>query len=88
MITDYEQTLIHAIRYGLMTDKHSYRVTGYVESVISKLSDECIKIILKDIENLVDYSCLAVVQVDWICLKEQLEEEMEKRYGQADSRNT
>ena len=80
MITDYEHTLICAMRYELMKSEENFKVTEYIESIISKLSDECLTTMAKDIKRMKKFKS-PWEQRDWTCLLEQLEEEREKRYG-------
>ena len=80
MITGYEHTLICAIRYELMKNDQCFKVTEYIESIIPKLSDECLTIMIKEIKRMKKFKS-PWEQRDWMCLLEQLEEEMGKRYG-------
>ena len=80
-IKDYEQVLICAARYALGTAGKSEAVTDYIAKELPKLSDECIAIMIIDIEKSNSYCTYVLEWSDWSCLKEQLEEEMEKRYG-------
>ena len=82
MITDYEHMLISAVRYAL--GRRTYVVgitTDYVARQLSKLSDKCIKIMIDDINNPLGGYGDPCDEIDWMCLLEQLEEEMGKRYG-------
>ena len=81
-INDYEQVLICAVRYALATVDFVEATTDYIATELPKLSDECIAIMIKDIEknNKAAYRDF-LEWSDWNCLKEQLEEEMGKRYG-------
>ena len=85
-MTDYEHIIVSAVRYAL--GRRSYiveKTIDYVASQLSKLSDRCIEVMLKDIDKAVfEFS---FDRKTWECLTEQLEEEMKKRYGQADWRN-
>lgn len=81
MMTGYELTLVSAIRYELMKSEEHFKVTEYIESIIPKLSDECLTTMTKDIKRMKKFKS-PWEQRDWMCLLEQLEEEMEKRYGE------
>ena len=89
MITDYETILISAIRYAL--GRRTYVVgitTDYVARQLPKLSDKCIKVMIEDIKNPLGGYGDPCDEREWMCLLEQLEEEMGKRYGQADTRDS
>lgn len=52
MISDYEHMLISALRYAL--GRRTYIVSmavEYIENELPKLSDQCKKVIIKDIEE-------------------------------------
>lgn len=86
MMTDYEHILINAVKYALGSRSYTVEKTiSYVESQLQRLSDACIRIMLEEIDK-AEFR-FAFQKVDWDCLTEQLEEEMEKRYGTADWRN-
>lgn len=84
MITDYEHILISALRYAIRMSDGT--VTDYIAKELPKLSDECIEMMLKDIKKakLQTPHRFALCELDWMCLLEQLEEEMEKRYGRCE----
>jgi hypothetical protein len=82
-IKDYEQVLICALRYAVKMADSAETVTDYIAKELPKLSDECIEMMQKYIENAksnIPYR-FALCELDWMCLLEQLEEEMGKRYG-------
>jgi hypothetical protein len=82
-IKDYEQVLICALRYAVKMADSAETVTDYIAKELPKLSDECIEMMQKDIEKAklhIPYR-FELCESDWMCLLEQLEEEMGKRYG-------
>ena len=82
MITDYEHMLISAVRYALGRRTYVVEITtDYVARQLPKLSDKCIKIMIDDIKNPLGGYGDPCDARDWMCLLEQLEEEMGKRYG-------
>lgn len=86
MMTDYEHILVSAVRYAL--GRRSYiveKTIDYVASQLPKLSDSCIEVMLEDIDK-ADFE-FRFDRKTWECLTEQLQEEMEKRYGTVDWRN-
>lgn len=83
MITDYEHILISALRYALGRKSYIVDTTiDYIASQLPKLSDDCIEIMLKDIDK-AEFAFYFDRQT-WECLTEQLEEEMGKRYGRCE----
>lgn len=86
IMTDYEFTLVCAIRYELMKSEEHFKVTEYIESIIPKLSDGCLTTMTKDIKQMKKFKS-PWEQRDWMCLLEQLEEEMGKRYGEGGASN-
>ena len=78
-----ENVLICALRYAIKMADSAETVTDYIAEELPKLSDKCIEMMLKDIEKArlnIPYR-FGLCELDWNCLKEQLEEEMGKRYG-------
>ena len=82
-IKDYEQVLICAVRYAIRMADSAETVSDYIAKELPKLSDECIEMMQKDIKKakLMTPYRFELCESDWLCLLEQLEEEMEKRYG-------
>ena len=85
-IKDYEQVLICAVRYAIKMADSAETIGDYIAKELPKLSDECIEMMLKDIKKarLQTPYRFALCESDWLCLLEQLEEEMEKRYGRCE----
>jgi hypothetical protein len=83
-ISDYEHMLISAVRYALGRRTYIVKLTtDYIARQIPKLSDECITLMIEDIKNPLGGYGDPWDKQDWLCLLEQLEEEMGKRYGQS-----
>lgn len=85
MITDYEHVLICALRYAL--GRRTYVVgivTEYIALVARNLSDNCIMTMIKSIKSPPMGYGNPWDENDWMCLLEQLEEEMGKRYGRCE----
>ena len=82
-INDYETVLIFALHFAIMNAIGVETIADYVGKELPKLSDECIEIIQDDIEKaeLIMPCTFGLCESDWKCLLEQIEEEMEKRYG-------
>jgi hypothetical protein len=80
---DYEMVLICALRYAMKMADKAETITDYIAIELSKLSDECIEMMQKDIEKAKLHTPhrFELCERDWMCLLEQLEEEMGKRYG-------
>ena len=84
-MTDYEHILVSAVKYALGSRSYIVEKTiDYVASQLPKLSDDCIRIMLEEIDK-AEFE-FSFDRKTWECLTEQLKEEMEKRYG-ADWRN-
>ena len=82
-INDYEHVLIFALYFALSNAIGAETIADYIAKELPKLSDECIEMMQKYIESaklLIPYS-FGLCEMDWMCLLEQLEEEMGKRYG-------
>lgn len=78
-----ETIIISAVRYALgRKTTVAGETTEYVGSILPRLSDECIRVIAHDIDRQAAYGYgHPCDKDDWMCLKEQLEEELIKRYG-------
>ena len=82
-INDYETVLMFALHYAIKNAIGAATIADYIAKELPKLSDECIEMMLKYIENArinIPY-WFTLCELDWYCLKEQLKEEMGKRYG-------
>lgn len=82
-INDYEHVLIFALYFGLSNAIGAETIANYIAKELPKLSDECIEMMqnyIGDTKFLMPHT-FGLCESDWMCLLEQLEEEMGKRYG-------